>query len=60
AEIASRRRVAAATPVQPAAANGAAEDAPRFCTECGSRVAAQHKFCASCGAPLAELATTPQ
>jgi len=60
AEIARRRRVAAAAPVQVTAANGVGEDAPRFCTECGSRVAPQHKFCANCGAPLAELATTPQ
>lgn len=60
AEIARRRRVAATAPVQVAIPNGAGEDAPRFCTECGSRVASQHKFCANCGAPLAELVTTPQ
>lgn len=60
AEIARRRRVEATTPAQSAAANGAAADAPRFCTECGSRAAPQHKFCANCGAPLPELEATPQ
>ncbi len=54
AEIASRRRMTPAPPAQTVVANGAGEEAPRFCTECGSRTAPQHKFCAHCGAPLVE------
>ncbi len=59
AEIARRRRVAAAA-AQPAPTNGASDAPTRFCTECGNAVSPQHKFCANCGAPLPELAATPQ
>lgn len=47
AEIARRRAVApgAASTVTPVTVNGNA----RFCTNCGSQLAPQHKFCASCG-----------
>lgn len=40
----------------PPVTNGAAADAPRFCTNCGGRVEQHHKFCASCGQPVAEIA----
>lgn len=56
AEIARRRRVAETA--QPAPTNGTSEGTVRFCTECGSAVSPQHKFCANCGAPLPELAAT--
>lgn len=46
--------VAAAVAAQAGgAANGAA---PRFCTECGGRLEPHHKFCAQCGAPVAQTA----
>jgi hypothetical protein len=41
----------------PHAINGsAAADAARFCTNCGGRLEPHHKFCASCGQPVAEVA----
>lgn len=50
AEIASRRRVPAATPapVTVSATNGAT----RYCTNCGGAIAPKHKFCAQCGTPV--------
>ncbi|MEX1020851.1 MAG: zinc-ribbon domain-containing protein [Litorilinea sp.] len=39
----------------PTASNGDA-DRPRFCTQCGTRVAAGHKFCAECGTPVGKPA----
>jgi len=59
-EIARRRQMTASVSAPTAPANGAGEDTPRFCTECGSRTAPQHKFCANCGAPLAELVMARQ
>jgi hypothetical protein len=37
-----------------AAGNGSLSGgaAPRFCTNCGSRLEAHHKFCANCGTPI--------
>jgi hypothetical protein len=33
-------------------ANGNAGSAPHYCTNCGSRLEAHHKFCANCGTPI--------
>ena len=41
--------VAAAAPVGNGTVSGSA---PRFCTNCGSRLEAHHKFCANCGTPV--------
>ncbi len=51
AEIARRRQTA--QPAAPVATqpNGSAV---RFCTNCGSQIAAHHKFCANCGTPVAQ------
>jgi hypothetical protein len=35
-----------------AVANGGAGSAPHYCTNCGSRLEAHHKFCANCGTPI--------
>ncbi|MFN8465426.1 MAG: zinc-ribbon domain-containing protein [Caldilineaceae bacterium] len=40
--------VAAAAPIGNGTVSGGA---PRFCTNCGSRLEAHHKFCANCGTP---------
>jgi hypothetical protein len=42
---------AAAAPVGNGTVSGGA--APRYCTNCGSRLDAHHKFCANCGTPAA-------
>ena len=60
AEIARRRRTSSVTPIAPAATVPANGGATQYCTECGSQVSPQHKFCANCGAPLVELVATPQ
>lgn len=47
--------VAAPSPSAPAASLSSADGEstlPRFCTTCGNRLAAHHKFCAQCGAPV--------
>jgi len=52
--------VAAATPAlavvaaAPGVGNGSLSggSAPRYCTNCGSRLEAHHKFCANCGTPV--------
>ena len=41
----------AAAPVGNGTVSGGA--APRYCTNCGSRLDAHHKFCANCGTPAA-------
>ena len=48
--------VATAAPAQ----NGAASGAARFCTNCGVKLEAHHKFCANCGQPVAEIAAAPE
>ena len=55
------KRPAVAAPSPPvvsttpqSAQNGAAATAS-FCTNCGGKVEAHHKFCASCGQPVAEV-----
>ncbi len=42
---------AAAAPVGNGTGSGGG--APRYCTNCGSRLDAHHKFCANCGTPAA-------
>lgn len=39
----------------PAAANGGVVTAPRYCTNCGAKLDAHHKFCANCGTPVTEV-----
>lgn len=63
AEIAKGRRTltarngvtkpAVATPARPLDAPATAD--VQFCTECGTRLQPGFKFCASCGAPVAQL-----
>ncbi|MBK8799828.1 MAG: zinc ribbon domain-containing protein [Anaerolineales bacterium] len=60
AEIARRRRISSVTSITAAAPLPANGGTTKYCTECGSQVSPQHKFCANCGAPLAELAAAPQ
>lgn len=50
-------RVAPSMAAPHASNGGAAGDALRFCTNCGGRVEPHHKFCASCGQPVAEVAS---
>jgi hypothetical protein len=46
---AARVATAAVTGTAPINGNGVK---PRFCTNCGNAVDANHKFCANCGAPI--------
>ena len=41
--------VAAGAPIVNGSASGAAV---RYCTNCGSKLEAHHKFCATCGTPV--------
>lgn len=61
-EIARRRRhpTPAATAAPALVATATNGDAVRFCTNCGSQVSAQHKFCAQCGAPIEQTPVTSQ
>ncbi len=53
AAVATSAAVAAHTAVVAAASVSGPGDAPaRFCTNCGTRLEAQHKFCANCGTPV--------